>query len=83
MFKETLSERNSNPKYYESIQCEAQGCTERHDLLFHRYSETFMCTNHVNQLMAEASKEENVGREYDEDKADEDRLEFLLQEREA
>lgn len=83
MCRESMSERNKNPKYYETIQCENCGSTE--GLTLHAYANDILCIGCVNDKLAEAAREDEevTGRYYDEDKADEDRLEYLIQEREA
>lgn len=85
MPRETMSERNSNPFYFESIQCEKCGSIE--NLRLHKHSGDVACVICVNVAMAEAAREDEesnvIGRIYDEDRASENRLEFLLQEREA
>jgi len=57
MAKETMSERNSNPEYFEVIECEAEGCKSTHGLLKHRYSETYMCLDCVNALATKIREE--------------------------
>lgn len=53
MGKETQSERNSNPIYFEVIQCSASGCDRKTDLLKHNSSEEILCVDCVNKLVEE------------------------------
>lgn len=60
---ESMSERNINPRYYETIQCEK--CGTKEDLLMHRYADDIMCVHCVNDLMAEASSEDDDNEDRD------------------
>lgn len=53
MAKETMSERNSNPEYFEVIECEAKDCKETNGLLRHRFNESYICPACLNNLMNE------------------------------
>ena len=65
MAKESMSERNSNPEYFETISCK---CGRATDLLKHRYSEEFACVDCANDLAnkyreEKEREEETFGRE--------------------
>ncbi len=74
------AKRNS-PDFFELAHCSE--CDTTHDLQVHRYTEEIKCTHCINDLLAQVAKEEEgfVGRNYDEDKGDSERLEYLIQER--
>lgn len=57
MAKETMSERNSNPAYFERIECEAEGCKSTENLLKHRYAETYCCVSCANKLATKLREE--------------------------
>ena len=69
MPRETMSERKSNPAYYEKIECSSEDCNSTEDLLKHRYSEEYLCAFCANKLVEtiqakkEKEHEEIYGRE--------------------
>lgn len=64
MAKETMPERNSNPEYFEVIECEAEGCKETNGLLRHRFNESYICPTCLNNLLNEVRDQKE--RELDE-----------------
>lgn len=56
MPRETMSERNNNPAYYEVIACEECGGTE--GLQRHAFAKDIMCVICINVLLAEAASED-------------------------
>lgn len=63
MAKESMIERNSNPEYFEKIECSAEGCNSTEDLLRHRYSEDYMCTVCANKLVEKIKEEKEKEHE--------------------
>jgi hypothetical protein len=61
--KETMIERNSNPEYYEKIECGAEGCRSTEDLLVHKYTGEHMCPSCVNKLEEKIRKEKEQEHE--------------------
>jgi hypothetical protein len=57
MAKESMSERNSNPFYFELVTCSGENCQSTSDLLVHRYSGEHMCATCINKLVEKINEE--------------------------
>lgn len=63
MAKETMTERNSNPAYYETIFCSVSGCGRTEDLLKHRYSDEMTCVTCVNAMVEKIEEQKRIEEE--------------------
>lgn len=56
-------DRKEDPFYFEVVTCSAEGCTVKHDLLKHKYTDEMMCVDHVNELARKLAEENESAEE--------------------